>query len=244
MKKFTGWVLIILCSSLLMIFAMALAFIIIDVINNKTEVQMAPKEMLTSSIGFIIVISLLVLGLMKGLNKIKKEKSINSANYDKIIDIKLSGQIQYKDYRNMVLGATFKRPRFILIFGISLLFILTLLINSINISDHSNTIFFVIIVLVVFMLTPFFSIIQAKKLYKRNKIFQGKLDYHLRNNSIEIKGETVNSVQYWSHFHKIKESTGFFLFYQDDHVATLVNKNMFTATDLNVFRQFIKTIYT
>jgi len=243
MKKFIGLILIIFCSIFLLILAIALISIIPGVLTKSTEVHMSIKEILSSSTGFLIVISLLIFGLRNGIKKVKKERVVEIIDYDKVLNIKLTGQIEYVDYRNLIFGLSFKKPIYLVVLGIMLLFSLTFLVNRDNMMnqlDSNNFIF--IIIGGVFLLSPILTLIQIKKLYKTNKIFQERLHYILANDSINIKGNTVDSTQKWNHFYQIRETKNFFMFYQGKMIATLLDKKMFSEIELKDFQKFIKSL--
>ena len=242
MKKLTGWILIIFCSILLLIFAIALIAIIPGVLNKSSEVQMSIKEILTSSVGFLIVISLLIIGLKNGIKKIKKEKVVETIDYDGELKIDLTGQIEYIDYRNLILGISFKKPIYIVVLGILLLFSLTFVVNRENMMNQLDSNYFIFIIIGVFLLSPFFTLIQIKRLYNTNSIFKEELNYILTNDSIQIKGETVDSTQKWTHFYQILETKKFFMFYHGKMIATLIDKKMFLENDLQEFQRFTKSL--
>lgn len=242
MRKFTGWMTILFCSIILLIFAIALIGIIPGILANKSEVQMSAKEIITSVTGFLIVISLLIFGMINGVKKIKKEKVINIIDFPEKLEINLKGQISYKDYRNLNLVLSFKRPTYFVIRGILLIFLLTFFFNQGSVKNTIGPYYIIFIILGVFILSPILTIYQIKKLYQSNKIFQEQLNYYLNNESIQIKGETIDSIQKWSHFFKIKETANFFMLYHGKMVATLIDKKMFNDRDLAEFRRFIMSI--
>jgi len=243
MKKLTGWILIFFCSILLLTFAIALIAIIPGVLDKSSEAQMSIKEILTSSIGFLIVISLLIIGLKNGIKKIRKEKVIQTIDYDNELNIALTGQIDYIDYRNLILGISFKKPIYIVVLGIILLFSLNFVVNSDNMMTQSDSNYFIFIFIGVFLLSPFFTLIQIKKRYNTNSIFKEELNYILTNDSIQIKGETVDSTQKWTHFYQIRETKKFFMFYQGKMIATLLDEKMFSDNDLREFQKFTKSLF-
>jgi hypothetical protein len=242
MKKLTGWLLIVFCSIMLLIFAITLIAIIPGVLNKGSEVQMSIKEILTTTLGFLIVISLLIIGLKNGIKKIKKDKVIEIINYNKDLNIDLTGQIEYIDYRNLILGISFKKPIYLVVLGIILLFSLTFIVNKENMMNQLESNYFIIIFIGIFLLSPLFTLIQIKRLYNTNSIFQVKLNYNLTNDSIHIKGDTVDSTQKWTHFYQIRETKKFFMFYHGKMVATLIDKKMFSENDLREFKEFTKSL--
>ncbi|MBA3900502.1 MAG: YcxB family protein [Bacteroidetes bacterium] len=242
MKKLTGWILIIFCSIFLLIFATALVAIIPGVMTNDYKIHTYIKEILTTSFGFLVVITLLIIGLKNGLKRIRKDKVMVIIDYDKDLKINLKGQIKYHDYRNLILGISFKKPIYLVAFGIMILFSLTYFTNSENMANQFESNYFIFIIIGIFIFSPIFTLIQIKKLYKTNKLFQEQLNYSLTNNSIQIKGSTVDSTQSWTHFYKFKDTKNFFMFYQGKMVATLLDKKMFSESELIEFQRFIKSL--
>ena len=242
MKKVTGWIQIILCSILLIIFAIIFFATLYSILTKRRDVQMSITDILSSLTGFFIAVTLMIVGLNNGIKKIKREKVFKTIQYDKVLEIKLSGQIEYRDYRNLIFGISFKKPIYFVALGIMLLFTLTVLINREYFMNHFESYFFVFILLGILLLSPVFTLFQIKKLYKTNKIFQEQLNYKLTNDSIHIKGNTVESTQSWTHFYKMKEEKNFFLFYQGKSVATLLDKKMFSKSELSEFQNFIKSL--
>jgi hypothetical protein len=242
MKKLTGWLLIIFCSIFLLIFAIALIAITPGILNENSEVHMSIKQILSSSLGFLIVLSLLILGLRNGLKKIKKEKAIEIIDYNKDLNINLTGQIKYTDYRNLILGLSYKKPIYLVALGIMFLFSLTFLVNEKSIMTQFNSNYFIFIFVGIFFLSPFFTLLQIKRLYDTNKIFQEQLNYSLTNDSIQIQGDTIDSTQKWTHFYQMRVTKNFFMFYHGKMVATLLDKKMFSDSELHEFEDFIKSL--
>lgn len=242
MRKFTGWLIIILCSIFLLIFAIALIAMIPGLLKSDSNVHMSTSEIISTVFGFGLVILLLVFGLTNGIKRVKKDKAIDIVNYTEKLSISLTGQIAYKDYRNLIFGLSFKKPIYLVLLGIMILFALTLLTTKSNAQNHLDSNYFIYIILGVVILSPIFTLFQIKKIYKSNKIFHEHLDYFLTNESIQIKGETVDSIQKWTHFFKAKETKIFFMFYHGEMVAILLDKKMFNIGDIEEFRRFIKSL--
>lgn len=224
MKKFTGWVTIILCSFFLMIFLLALLIILI---RPNPEAQITTKEVIFSSIAFVAVVILLILGLMNGLKKIKKEK-VQIIDYTDTLNINLTGKISYKDYRNFVLKSIFKRWWIYVLCSFVVLFVP-------NIVKPNPVIFVIVFVIFLFV----YLLIWTKKIYKTNKVFHGQNNYKLTNETLQITGETFDSTNKWTSFYKFKETKTFFIFYHDNAVANFIDKKMFAYDELAAFKQFI-----
>jgi hypothetical protein len=242
MKKLTGWIIIIFCSLFLLIFAIALIAIISGMLTNKTESQMSIKEILTSLMGFVIVISLLIMGLINGLKRVKKDKVIEIVDYDKVLNINLTGQIEYTVYRNLIFGLSFRKPVYYVALGIMLLFSLSFIVNREVMMNQLESNYFIFIIFGALLITPIITLIQIKNVYNTNRIFKEQLNYALTNESINIKGCTVDSTQKWTHFYQIRVTKNFFMLYQGKMVATLLDKKMFSETELQEFNKFIKSL--
>ncbi len=242
MKKFIGWILIIFCSFMLLIFAIGLIGIIPGVMDYSFMEKISTKEIITSSIGYFMSLLVFIFGLRKGLNNVKKDKVIEPIIYDKELNINLSGKIEYIDYRNLILGLSFKNPIYLISFGITLLFSMNYISYGENMNDQSGFKYLTFIFIGVFLISSIFTLVKIKNLYNSNSLFHEKLNYILTNESIQIKGDSIDSTQKWTRFYQFKESKKFFLFYQGKEIATLIDKKMFSEPDLKEFQNFIQSL--
>ena len=246
MNKIFGWLLIVVCSFFLLMFAFTIIILAVSVLKSGKSVEMTPKEIIGSSVGFLIVITLFVVGLKSGIKKIKKEK-IEIVDYIGTIDINLKGKIKYEDYRNLLLELTFKRIKYFVFIFICIFILLVLsLMNANDIIKNdiikNSHLHFILFIFLGFFISPILVVWQSKKNYRTNRIFQEQLNYKLTNDSIHMKGEIVDSVQKWTGFYKKKETKSFFMFYQQEGIATLLDKKMFSDKELTDFRQFIRSL--
>jgi hypothetical protein len=201
---------------------------------------MSLSEILTSSVAFVIIFFVLILGLRSGIKRIRKEKIIEIIPFSEKLEIYLSGQIGFKDYRNLIFGQTYKRPFYIIFSGLLIVFLLTFLPNNSKLSNQSF--YYLYIFLGIFIVSPIFTLFRIKELYKTNKIFHEQLDYYINNDFIRIKGETIDSTQKWNRFYKIKETKDFFMLYNSNLAATLIDKKMFKDNEINDFKRFIRSL--
>ncbi|MFZ4399464.1 MAG: YcxB family protein [Bacteroidales bacterium] len=242
MKKIYGWILIISCSFLLLSFTTSFFVIIPGIFSKNPSFYLSRNEIISLIAGFLIVFTLLILGLINGIKYIKKEKPITTIDYPEQLDIRMNGKIVYTDYRNLILGLSFKKPVYLLIIGIFLLIMITNIFNQNSSESYSGVRLFVLIFIGVVLITPILTLIRIKKVYDTHTVFKEHLNYHLSNESIHIKGESVDAIQKWNHFYKIKETTNFFMLYSGNMVATLLDKKMFKANEIDEFRRFIKSL--
>ena len=210
--------------------------------KENFENQMSVQEIISASFGFLIVISLCILGLKVGINNLRKDRQFKPINYDKKLDIELNGKISYIDYRNLVLGLSFKKPVFYLLIGIVLLLSLTMLPSIAKGNNYVNLFLSALFLIGFLLIYPALAIKQIKTQYKTNKILNETLSYHLTNESIQIVGSSINSTQNWSRFYQIKETKNFFMLYHSESIATLLDKKIFSDEELNEFREFIKSL--
>lgn len=233
MKKFTGWLIIIVCSvSLLLVVFSVVAVIMSDRWQETTS------NVISYIVCFVICAILLLVGLRNGLKKIKKDKIEKIIEYTDTLDINLTGRISYADYQKLMLGLNFKKPVYLVYVCLIILFSLVIIDNNSGANQISPIIFLFLLILGLFLF-PTLMLIHIKKLYRTNRIFQEQLNYKLTNDSIHIKGETVDSIQKWTRFYKVKETKVFFMFYQGEGIATLLDKKMFTDNELTHFKRFI-----
>jgi hypothetical protein len=211
-------------------------------IPNFSKTEMATSEIFSTLAGFIIIVSLTIFWLRNGIKKVKKEKELEIITFSEKLDINFVGQLTYKDYRNLIFGLTFKKPVYYIIAGLLILLSLSFITSKVGLGEHQQMEYIILVFLLIFSLSPLLILTQTKKQYQTNKIFSEKLDYQLNNDFIHIKGKNVESTQNWTHFYKIKETKGFFMLYQGNLIATLLDKKQINETDILVFRKFIKSL--
>lgn len=242
MKKIISWLTIFFCSLFLLIFLLGLLVIIHGIWSDPSRLTISTKEIISSVIGFFVVFTLLILGLKNGIKGAKKEKAVKRIDYTDELNINFKGQIAYKDYRNLILGITFKRPLYVLIAGIMVLSLLSILIYGMDSWNSVSLNLFPWVPIGLVIYVPIHTIAGIKKLYHADQLLQEQLTYRLDNYGIHMKGETVDLTQKWIHFYKIKETKYFFLLYHGEMVATLLDKKMFALNDVIIFQRFIKSL--
>jgi hypothetical protein len=238
-RKVSGWLLIIFCSILLVVFSLGLIVAIIEIASNKPL-----SGNLIIAIVCVIFIGLSIIGLRYGRKRMRKSDIPEEIiEYSGELNIHFTGKIAYKDYRNLILGLSFKNP-------VYLIFIIVIIpFSLISFFDGASNVFvfdfghllFALVVLF-FLFYPFLTLIGIKNTYKTNKLFQEQLTYSLDNESIRIKGDAVDTTQKWTRYYKIKETKEFFVLYQDKIVANFLDKKMLTDSELIEFRKFIQSL--
>jgi hypothetical protein len=198
---------------------------------------MSIKEIIGSTIGFFVVITLLVYGLRYGLKIIQKDKYSEPIEYLAELNIHFTSQISYKDYKPLVLELSLKKPVYFVLIGLIILLALPLLVN-----DQTNPYIIIIVLILGVIFIPIVTIRQIKRMYQTNHVFHEPLKYSLDNNSIHVKGNTIDSTSLWTRFYKIKETKRFFILYSGENIATLLEKKMFPEKAINEFREFIKSL--
>jgi len=161
---------------------------------------------------------------------------MKTTEYTGNLNLNLSGQISYKDYRNTMLELFFKGAVTKIVLFLAIILFISFVMGK-------NQIGFYLFPLVFFYFFVFFSVIyQAKKIYRENKTFRENLTYHIDNEIITITSETAHSTQKWSRFFEIKETRTSFVLFHDSIVANYLDKKMFSAEEIVEFRKFLNSL--
>lgn len=234
MEKLKAWIIVGFSSLFILIFALAFVIMIPDLFKS----EIIKKDSYIAIFAFLVITTILIFGLKYGLKKLKASKPQKPINYDKVLDITFKARIEYKDYRNLILGLSFKRPVLLLYIGVSFIIIVNFFTNKDNTSIKGLT----VPILLGLSLIPVLIIYQTKRIYNTSKIFHEQIIYNLTNISIKIKGESFDSEVKWAHYYKIKETKDFFILYQGKLIGNLLQKKSMNDTEINEFRLFIKSL--
>ncbi len=240
MKKVSGWLFILISSFFLLLFSGTLILMAYERFFHPDPMKDFPLGF-GAIVGFVTMMALAVSGLLHGLKKVRKQKQNVPVEYTGTIDLKLSGQIGFKDYRNMLFQTSLKKTPVFVFLAISLMVILAAMNGNDQRVDTEFS-FLPFLLIGVFIGTPLLIHVQAKKFYNTNSIFREPLDYHITNECLKIKGTTVDSTQFWSHFFKLKQTKQFVLLYHGENVATLLDKKMFEPEQLSEFLIFTQSL--
>jgi Ca2+/Na+ antiporter len=242
MRKFKGGLMIVLCSLFLILWLLVFLGILYSRLKNpenSTPIVMTTENII-GSVFIVFFIALSIVGLIKGLKKIRTEEPVPIIDFSDTLDINLTGRILYKDYRNFILKSTFNKRIHIIFACLLPLYLLFYIINGIK----SDIMYLIIPWFLICFILPIFVLRNTKRIYQTNKIFQEQLNYKLTNDAIHITGDTIDSIQKWKNFYEMKETKVFFVFYQDKtHITgTFLDKKMFTNDELTTFKQFIRSL--
>lgn len=241
MEKVKAWSLIIGCSFLLLIFLLVCIAITPGIIEGRAG-EMTTKEIISSTLGTIIVMGLSVVGLLFGIKKIRpKEKALSQA-YTKSFEMQVSGKVPFKDYRNLIFRLRYNRPLYYFLFGVLTLNLLALYVNSNGAYNGLGSFNIYTYAMLVLFLSPVATYISTKKNYRTSAFLNEEIQYSLSNSCIQVTGKTVEATLYWNHFHKIKETQRFFLLYQSNSVVTLLDKQLFSQKELQDLSLFVSSI--
>ena len=238
--KILAWLQIVLCCIILISFIGTIIGISPTVISQGGHIDISVKEILIMLLGFVFFTAISIMGLRNGIRKLRPKKTPEVMAYDDILDIQLNGKIEYVHYRNLVLGLTFNKPMYYVTFGILVLFVVA---QSVNTEWAGiDSVYVMALVALTMVIISLSTVIRVRNQYIGNKLFREKLTYRLNNDSIHVKGSTVDSILYWNHFYKVKETKRFFMFYHDEMLATMLEKKMFTDAELKEFKRFILSL--
>ncbi len=145
MKKFTGWLIIIFCSFLSLVFLVTIFVLITgDIVKNSTLFT-SKKDMLVSGFGFIMMVVFIFQGFKKGIELLRKEQKSNLPDQDPTLDNSVPDAVNqfsiredgFKEIKKEILKKTL--PTFILssLIGIFLVFY--------NSTDTQNSIYAIVL---------------------------------------------------------------------------------------------------
>ena len=197
-----------------------------------------------ATIGLLVVIvPVLVFGIIKGIKKIKSHNPKPIIPYHKQLNISASGAITFKSYRNMVVSY-YLRKGFLVYFTILFLIIFFHTFTHINRTGGAKVeaVTSILTYLGIFGLFIFMIFSYIKKQYKRNKLLHEHFVYHLTNEQIELRGQTMQSTLQWSHFDKMKEISNFYLFFNTRTGSVILDKQLFSAEDREELIQFVQSL--
>src|ERR1043165_9557695 len=126
MKKLTGWLIIIFCSFLLLIFLFVIIIIAVDPYKHSDPKFASTVSALSTStiIGYTVFIFFSILGIRYGIKRIKNQKVVERIPYHEKLEINFTGQINYKNYRNLMFALNFKKPFYFVAVGLLFYYIL------------------------------------------------------------------------------------------------------------------------
>jgi hypothetical protein len=234
MDRFKVYLRLSLNTILILIFAFCLIVFSGDFFkHNKFN-----KDTILGTILFLIFLSLSIWGFIKNVKTILSIKKDNLTILNKEFSFSFNNKIEYKDYRNLILELTFKKPWILAIFIILLLNFVGLFTNF---KQYQTNIGYLIPFLIL-ILIPIFLIIQIKSNYKNQKSLHEEIFYSLDNLSVKITGQSFNSEIKWDYYIKVKETKRFFLLYQNKTSANILNKSRMSDNDILVLRDFARYI--
>jgi hypothetical protein len=237
MNKLKAWSIVILNVFLFLVFALCLFVFVPDLFKKN----IGNKDSYIASFVFLVLLILSIYGFVNGLKKVMAQKK-TVVPYDKELNIQFKNQIEYKEYRNLIFGLSFKRPIILIMFGLILLNIINIFTKS-NISYiYQDFIFPMILCISVVLFIPLIVYYKTRQIYKSSELFHENINYSLDNNSVKMNGETFDSELKWTHFYKIKETKNFFMLYHGKTIATLLGKNSMNNVDVVEFKLFIKSL--
>jgi hypothetical protein len=238
MNKIKGLLLIIITSFFILVFALALFVFIPDLFqhnNNKFDSYIA--------IVFLsIFLTLFLLGFRYGLKMLKTPKPREIIEYNRALNIQFTGQINFKEYRNLMFQLSFKRLWILILIGFTCFIIVNLTMNGSYLLSQKSTLTPLIIFGLSLITVPGLLIYQLKKAYNSNMFFHQNIQYYLSNESLRMIGESIESEIKWVHFYKLKETKYFFVFYQGSSLVNLLDKKMMKSSDIIEFSLFLKSL--
>ncbi|MDP4185617.1 MAG: YcxB family protein [Bacteroidota bacterium] len=144
-------------------------------------------------------------------------------------EIIVQSKITRDAYVSFVFTSIYKKPWLIIITSISILLMLSALIQLVGIYQLFSMQPYVQLVFSLFF-TVFFPIslrMQTRRSFKMMRKLQETMIYHFNEEEILIEGETFKKRLNWDTIFKIKELKHLILIYQNKNVANIVLKDSF-----------------
>lgn len=243
MRKFFNWLIIIICSILLLSIGVTLIMTLLpELLPRTVDTETSLSDIISILPGFLIVIAITSLGLTRAIKRLKKKKSINISDYTKTLNINVSGSVSYKDYRNLMLGIIFKKPTYLFYLVIFILLFFSTINGNESFSDIIANNLFIYFLIGIFCILPILTLIQIKKNYQTNKFLHESITYSLTNESVHLQANSFETTQNWTNFIKTQETKSFFVLYQSNNAINILDKKMFTKEEIREIQSFIVSL--
>ncbi len=151
--------------------------------------------------------------------------------------MKIKTKIEFKDYVNLNLQLITSKISFYFL-PLAIIILLNNNIEGVLYKDQTS-IFFVVVIILVTIWFPIRVYLKMKKEFYTNKNLQERILYEFYKEKIDITGETFQSEISWTNIHRVKELKNWFLIYQSNNLANLVQKKNFTREEIIELRNFI-----
>lgn len=241
-KKTQGWILIAVLSPLALIFLIGTVALIPELFQNASTHKGAAANNITMMLLQLIILFALLFGIKRGIKLIKKPSETLVIPFEKTLNIHFSGKLSLEDYRKINFRLILKKPisMYVILIGIITCFGALMRLFSNEPIDNSHLVQFILPVL--FVLIPFSIFFQSKKQYESNKYFHQELSYQLSNEHLAIQGDSIEVKIKWSYFIKLEDLGDFYILYQTNSLATILDKRLFKENDLIEFNEFIRSL--
>jgi hypothetical protein len=196
------------------------------------------KEVLVPCFFFGGFIILLLLQIKKAL----KNKAKENIEYSDVLNITFTGKLDYKGYRNYIVGARLKNPMHWALIIIMIFFSIFIFYQENSEINHFIGILLLFGAIIIAVVLPIRDIIKVKMIYKTNKGHFVQITYKLDNEGIQTISEYGSSSIKWTRYYKILETNEFFILYLDISIGTFIDKKMFTESEIIEFQKFIKSL--
>ncbi len=90
------------------------------------------------------------------------------------------------------------------------------------------------------LLTPLSEFWRIKRMFSSNSLIRDRIFYHISHESVNISGESFDSVLKWSSLWKVLETRQWFLLYQSRDIFTPIPKDAMTNEQVDEIRTIIQ----
>ena len=141
------------------------------------------------------------------------------------------------EYAKVMLMGLYKKPGFILATIIGLYFLLTVILNHLNIINYYGDIpYFEFFCGLFLLLGPILITLIGVRQFNSNPSFQHDIKYIFSDNGMAIEGDTFKGEFLWAHIIKRREIGKFLILYHSKKMGNFIDKTKLTTEQL----QFIK----
>ena len=148
-------------------------------------------------------------------------------------DFTITTRLKTKEYAKIMFLGLYKKPVFILVTFVGLYFLVTVVLDYLQVIDYySDTPVFEICCGLFLLLVPTLIVILSVKQFLSNPSFQNDINYTFSNNGVAVNSLTFKSEFLWEHIIKQKELGKFLILYHSKKFGNYVDKTKLTTEQL------------
>jgi hypothetical protein len=153
----------------------------------------------------------------------------------------ITSRLTTKEYAKIMFIGLYKKPAFILCTILGTYYLITFLLDFLNVINfYIETPFYEIFLCSFLLLSPLFIIIISVKQFVSNPSFQSDIKYTFGENQLTVEGLTFKGEFLWAHIIKEKEINKFLILYHNNRMGNFIDKTKLTSEQLQYIKSKIK----